>query len=547
MTTLVPGFDPQRAPRTLIRIVLVWALIVVVGCSRNEGNIRTAIAAQRLNFDNEADPRDLDPHTETGALERRIIATLFEGLLTRDAKDARLIPAIAERWDVSEDGKILTFHLRDARWSDGQPVTTDDFVATFHRLFTPALGSEQRVRYYAIEGARDFAEGRLTDFARVGLEAIDARTLRFTLHEPCSYLLDVLAEPDAVPLPISQVAKFGGLERRGTAWTRPGNIIGNGAFRLKEWSPQQRIVVEKSPTYWDAAAVRLKEVVFHPTETVDVVERMFRTGALQIGRTPPAKIDAYRRNQPEMLWESVQPRTSYVVPNVKRAPFGDARVRRALALAIDRARLVTVLRNGSIPAFGLPAPNLDGYPAVNSFSDDVALARQLLAEAGFPGGKGLAPLQLLFSDRHNVGGVLEALQEMWRTNLGLEVRLSREEWKVYLDSEKNGHYDLAADGWGAYYPCAYYELLTTTGSELSWYFWRNPEYDQLFANAARAIDRTKRHEAYRQMDRVLAAEMPVIPLYHWGVVMLVHPSVRGYERNPLHEHPFKAISLEAGR
>ena len=522
--------------------------LLVPGCARRESPSAAAIAAQRLNFDNEADPHDLDPHTETGALERRIIASLFEGLLARDPQDSRVIPALARSWEISEDGRTFTFHLRtEARWTDGTPVTAPDYVATFQRLFSPALGCEYRVRYYAIAGAQDFAEGRRKDFKEVGVKALAAHTLQFTLFEPCSYFLDQLTEAEAVILPIRHLAKFGGLERRGTAWTKPENLIGNGAFRLKEWRPQQRVVVEKSETYWNAASVQLREVVFHPVDALDVVERMFRTGALQIARIPPAKIAAYEQDRPELLWRSTAPRTSFVVPNVKRPPLNDPRVRRALAAAIDRERLAGVLRNGSLPARTLTPSGLDEYRAEPRLTEDVALARQLLADAGYPGGKGLRPLNLLFAERHNAGGVLEVLQEMWRSNLGIEIRLSREEWKVFLDSEKNGQYDLAADGWTALTACSFYDLVTTHGSELSWYFWRQPAYDRLYAEAARTLEQKKRHAIYRQLDQVLADEMPLIPLYHHGVVMLVHPAVQGYHKNWSNDHPLKAISYSAGK
>ncbi|MES1166873.1 MAG: peptide ABC transporter substrate-binding protein, partial [Pseudomonadota bacterium] len=246
---------------------------------------------------------DLDPHVVTNISEIDIVSALFEGLVTEDPVDLHPVPGVAERWAVSADQLTYTFYLRtDARWSNGAPVTAEDFVASWRRILTPSLAAGNAGLLYVLQGAEAFAQGVVRDFAQVGVKAQDAHTLRVTLEHPTPYFLSLLTHTAWLPVPLSAIAASGPVYERGNPWTRPGHLVGNGAFTLRSWQPNQRIVVEKSPTYWDAARVRLNAIHFHPIDSLDAEERAFRAGQLHLTYALPfGKVESYRRDAPQFL------------------------------------------------------------------------------------------------------------------------------------------------------------------------------------------------------------------------------------------------------
>src|SRR6185369_16527837 len=223
-----------------------------------------------------------DPQTVSGAPEHRLIQALFEGLVSEDPQ-LNVIPGVAEKWEISGDGLVYTFHLRaDAKWSNGDPVTADDFLQSYRRMLTPALAAEYSYMLWHVVGAEDFNKGKLTDFTQTGFKAPDARTLQLTLRQPTPFLLHAMNHQAWYPVPIATVKKFGGFDKKSTAWTRPENFVGNGPFVMKSWRPAQLIVGERSPTYWDRAHVKLDEIDFLPIKLAETEERMFRAGQLDI-------------------------------------------------------------------------------------------------------------------------------------------------------------------------------------------------------------------------------------------------------------------------
>ena len=253
-----------------MRIAALISLVALflAGCARRETAVEAGIRTQTLLLGNGAEPQDLDPHITTAYTDDNILMALFEGLTCIDEKTSQAVPGVAERWEVSPDGLVATFHLRpDAAWSNGDPVTADDFVYSFQRILSPGLASEYAYVLYPIKNAEDFNGGKLTNFAQVGVRALDARTLQITLGHPCPYLAVLAANQAWFPVHRATILKFGRIDQRGSGWTRAGNLVGNGAFRLKEWVPNARVVVEKNPRYWDAARNRLNAVVFFRTRT----------------------------------------------------------------------------------------------------------------------------------------------------------------------------------------------------------------------------------------------------------------------------------------
>jgi oligopeptide transport system substrate-binding protein len=343
--------------------------------------------------------------------------------------------------------------------------------------------------------------------------------------------MDLLAQHDAT-------------ERRNGSWTRPRTLIGNGPFVLTEWSPNKVIVVEKSTTYWDRAHVHLERIAFHPVENADTEEKMFRAGQLHKSyNLPVTKLDAWRRDHPAALRLEPEQRNRIVVVNVKRPPFTDARVRRALALALDRDQLARAVGANRPPARSFAPPDGTEFQAIPQYEDDIGTARALLAEAGFPDGKGFKPFEVLFPNRGNARLTMEIVQEMWRRNLGLAASLNQQEWSVYIDSENNGQYDVAYDGWNMSHPHLFFEL-NRTGNPMSRYLWSDPDYDAALHEAARAATSAARNTVYARMEAILAREMPAIPLHFEVQTFLMHPAVHGWHGNLPNNHPWKSVSLE---
>lgn len=525
------------------------AVLAAAGCHRRETRVQSGDRTQTLYWGNGAEPQDLDPQIVTGVPEDHILTALLEGLVSEDPHDLHPVPGVAKSWDVSPDGLVYTFHLRaDARWSNGRPVTAQDFVGSYRRILTPALAAQYAYMLYPVAGARAFNEGKLTDFSKVGFKALDARTLRVTLRHPTPYLLSLMNHYSWFPVYLPEIERAGGLTRRGTDWTRPGNFVGNGPFVLKAWEPNRVIVVDKSPTYWDRRHVRLNEIRFYPTESADTEDLMFRAGQLHVTDTVPlAKIPWYRKHDPAVLHSDPYLGVSFYRFNVTRPPLNDVRVRRALALAVDRESLVRdVLKGGQQPAYSfIPSVPTAGFVTRPWFHEDVAAARRLLAAAGYPGGRGFPKVELLYNTLEANRTIAEAIQQMWRRNLGIEVGLVNEEWKVYLDSERTMNYQIERAAWIADYihPQTFADMWATGGGNNET-GWSDPTYDRLLAEVGRMKTNAERNTIYHRLNRILMEQMPILPLYFYTRNHLVATSVHGYYPTLLDEHPWKYIYLK---
>ena len=274
-------------PAFLLPAFVVF-LALVSGCGQRELVIDRAAREQTLMMGNHSEPRDLDPQILTSQQEYNIMMALFEGLTAPNPKDLSPEPGVAERWDVAPDLMSYTFHLRkNAKWQNGDPVTAKDFIYSFQRMLSPKLGSEYAYMHWVVKGAKEFNEGKLKDFTKTGYSAPDDYTLKVELTGPTPYYLSMMYHQSWFPIHRATIEKFGPIDERSTQWTRPGNHIGNGPFRLREWKPNQVITVEKSPTYWDAAKVTLNRIQFFPIDSQDSEERTFRAGQLHITQSLP--------------------------------------------------------------------------------------------------------------------------------------------------------------------------------------------------------------------------------------------------------------------
>lgn len=522
-------------------------LLFLPGCAKRETDVQRGNREQILHRGIGPDLADLDPHLATQAGSYHVLSALFEGLVTEDPVDLHPVPGVAERWELSVDGLTCTFFLRaDAKWSNGEPVTARDFIASWRRILTPALGADNANLLYVIQGAEAFHKG-LTGFDQVGLAAPDARTLRVTLEHPAPYFLPLLNHPAFFPVHLPTVEKSGSATQRGNAWAQAGRLVGNGPYVLAKWRRGQAIVVERSLTYWDVTNVRLRAIHFHTIDSVDTEERAFRAGQLHLtDALPPDRIAAYRRDAPELLRIDPLLGTYFYRLNVTRPGLNDPRVRRALALAVDRDAIVArILHGGQRPAHAFTPPGIAGYTPAAALPMDYAEARRLLAEAGYPGGRDLPPLELLFnsSETHRVIG--EAVQEMWRKELGVEVRLLNQENSSVLEARRAGNYQILRSVWIADYPDpgSFLDIWRAdSGNNLTG--WSSTAYDGLLFAAARTTDLAARNALFQQAEALLLEAVPIIPLYHYTHVYLCQPSVKGWHPTPLDHHPYKHVWLQ---
>jgi oligopeptide transport system substrate-binding protein len=517
------------------------------GCAKRETDAERGIREAVLHRGLSADPAGLDPHLISGLPEINVASALFEGLLGEDPVDGHPVPGVAERWTVSPDGLTYTFHLRaGARWSNGEPVTAQDFANSIRRVLTARLGADNAAMLFVLANAAEYYAGTVTDFARVGVRVADARTLELTLAHPAPYLPTLLTHPVWYPVYLPALEQAGGADRRDSNWTQPGQLVGNGPFVLKAWRRGEIIITDKSPTYWDAAAVRLNSIHFHPAADVDGEERAFRAGQLHLTEAlPVSKVDSYRREPRGVLRISPFLDTYFYRLNTTRPGLDNPLVRRALAAAIDRWAIVEkVTRGGQQPARSFTPPGMGGYVPPDLLGYDPDLARRLLAEAGHPGGSGLPPLVILINSSANHRIIAEVVQQMWRV-LGLQVEIDNMEQSSLFARRRTLDYSVLRSEWAADFadPKSFLDVFRG-GSNNNHTGWNSAAYDRLLAAADHAADPADRHGLLQQAEALLLGEMPVIPLYYFTNVRLVHPAVRGWHNLPLDRHPYKHVWLE---
>lgn len=540
--------NPSRPPRYLSTLLCAISCLLLFACGNGENNVTSGLASQTLHWGNGAEPQELDPHIVTGLPEHHIIVGLLEGLVLKDPATLEPMPGMAESWDISNDGKTYTFHIRaNARWSNGDPVTSDDFVWSWWRALQPALGNLYAYMYYPINNAEAYATGKLDDFSQVGVKAIDTKTLEVTLANPTPYFLQLLDHYSMFPVHRATVEKFGDPTERGTRWTRAGNFVGNGPFILKQWDLNRLVMIEKSPTYYDADKVQLNAIRFYPTENVSTEERMFRAGQLHVtGSLPADKIAVYKKTNPQALRISPYLGTYFYRINTTVEHLTDKRIRRALAMAINRQQIIdTVTKGQQMPAFTFTPPNTLGYTAENGFAEDVETAKALLAEAGYANGEGFPPTELLYNSSEGHRKLAVAIQQMWKKHLNIDISLNNQDWKVYLDSVTTGNYQIARAGWIGDYvdPNTFLDMWLTDGGNNST-GWHNDEYDRLISEAApRAEERTQRYAHFRRAEAMLMDAMPIIPIYTYNSIHLVHPDVKGLPSNILDYALYKQMYL----
>lgn len=544
----------QRSPLS-IRRYLLPALIPLLLCSCGRDPVDKSPAGQPddgvpqiLHLGNGAEPKALDPHVVTGVTEHNIISALLEGLVTENPKTLEPEPGAAESWSVSDDGTVYTFALRsNGKWSNGDTVTAHDFVFSFERMLSPGLSAEYAEMLFVMKNAAAFHEGTLSDFSQVGVRAVNDSTLEITLNAGTPYFLSMLNHYSWYPVHPPTILKHGKMDELHTPWTRPGNYVGNGVFVLDTWEVNKVIVVKKNPLHWDAQIVRLEAIHFHAIEKALTEERAFRAGDLHVtGTVPLDKIEKYQQKSPELLMVSPYIGTYYYLFNVEQPPLDDVRVRKALSMSIDRAAICThVLKAGQLPAYHFVPPDTGGYTSQARVTYDIAAAKTLLAEAGYPDGEGFPGFELLYNTNESHRKIAEVIQQMWQKNLNIKVMLKNQEWKVYLDSTQQGDFQVARAGWIGDYvdPNTFLDLWITGGGN-NRTRWSNSDYDNFISTAAATSDAAVRFNAFQKAETILLNELPIMPIYLYVSLSLIQPGVRGWYPTLLDHHPYKYVYLE---
>ena len=544
----------QRSPLS-IRRYLLPALIPLLLCSCGRDPVDKSPAGQPddgvpqiLHLGNGAEPKALDPHVVTGVTEHNIISALLEGLVTENPKTLEPQPGAAESWSVSDDGTVYTFALRsNGKWSNGDTVTAHDFVFSFERMLSPGLSAEYAEMLFVMKNAAAFHEGTLTDFSQVGVRAVNDSTLEITLNAGTPYFLSMLNHYSWYPVHPPTILKHGKMDELHTPWTRPGNYVGNGVFVLDTWEVNKVIVVKKNPLHWDAQIVRLEAIHFHAIEKALTEERAFRAGDLHVtGTVPLDKIEKYQQKSPELLMVSPYIGTYYYLFNVEQPPLDDVRVRKALSMSIDRAAICThVLKAGQLPAYHFVPPDTGGYTSQARVTYDIAAAKTLLAEAGYPDGEGFPGFELLYNTNESHRKIAEVIQQMWQKNLNIKVMLKNQEWKVYLDSTQQGDFQVARAGWIGDYvdPNTFLDLWITGGGN-NRTRWSNSDYDNFISTAAATSDAAVRFNAFQKAETILLNELPIMPIYLYVSLSLIQPGVKGWYPTLLDHHPYKYVYLE---
>jgi oligopeptide transport system substrate-binding protein len=526
-------------PHAALRFLAGLGAALVFGVSG------AAFAAGELRIANSGEPDTLDPHHASGVWENRVIGDMFMGLTT-EAADGSVIPGAAERWQVSDDGTVYTFTLRDHAWSDGTPVTAGDFVFAMRRILDPAEAAEYASLLYTIKNAKALNEGALEGMDQLGLRALDARTLEVTLESPTPYFIEQLTHYTAFPLPRHKV------EELGSDWVKPGNIVGNGPYTVVEWLPNTHVTAEKNAAFYDAASVSIDIVHFFPSEERNAATKQFRAGEIDIQYDfASEQIDWLKENIPDETrifpWLGIY----YYAINTRNGPFADPAVRQALAMAIAREAITDkVLRTGELPAYSFVPPGTGNYgePAYVSWKDTpyaerLARAKELMAQAGFDAGNPLK-LQLRYNTSENHKKIAVAVAAMWK-QLGVHTELFNSEVKVHYNDVQEGNFEVARAGWIADYNDAhnFLYLMDSSTGVLNYAGYSSGEFDRRMAEASLTANLEARADLLRQAEAIALIDMPNIPIYYYVSKNLVAPQVEGWIDNTKDIHRTRWLTV----
>ncbi|MGB0845618.1 MAG: peptide ABC transporter substrate-binding protein [Thiolinea sp.] len=520
---------------------LLFTTIVALSCC-----LSTITHAAVLQLHNGGDVASLDPHKISGDWENRVVGDIFEGLVTEDA-EAHAIPAGAESWEISEDGMTYTFKLRkDAKWSDGQPVTANDYVFALQRIMNPETAAKYSYLQYPIKNAETINSGDEKDLSKLGAKAVDDHTLEITLEEPTPFFLDALMHFTAYPVPKHVV------EAKGDDWIKIDNIVVNGPYKPTEWVSGSHVLTTKNDAYYDVDSLKIEGVKFHTLEDESAALKRYRAGEFDMLTDFPAdQYEWIKENLPGHAQVAPFMGVYYYTMNNSHPALKDQRVRQALSMAVNREVIgPSVLGTGELPAYSWVPPGTSNYPGTYKvawadlpYGEKVAKAKELLKEAGYSADNPLK-LQLKYNTNENHKRVAVAIAAMWK-ELGVEIELFNQEVKVHYADLKKGEAEIARAGWLMDYndPVNMLDLLR---SDIQYNYgrYKNEEYDALLKKAATELDLAKRGELLQQAEKIALDESAVIPIYNYLAKNVVNPKVKGFKNNIKDVHRTRWLSIE---
>jgi oligopeptide transport system substrate-binding protein len=529
------GFSYLRLGISRLFFLLTLVLPALTGCLRHEPRADIVIV-------NGAEPESLDPAIASGQPDQRVVRNLFEGLTRLDPQTAAPKPALAERWDISPDGITYTFHLRsNAVWSTGEPITAEDVIFSWRRIIAPATACEYSGQLFFVKNAEQIATNGITDITRLGVRALNPHTVQVELVSPTPFFLDLCAFFTLAVVPRQAI------EKHGDRWLMTRPLPVSGTHLLESWRINDKVRLRKNPRHWDAANIRNEVVDILPIEAPMTALNLYETGQADIiwdkGLIPSELMDTLIKRPDCHTFDYLG---SYFIRfNVTRAPLNDARVRKALALVCEKRRIVErITRAGERVSSAFTPYGTANYQPPEGLGYDPVQARRLLAEAGFANGAGFPTLRYLFNTSKVNEQIGVELQQMWKKELGVNIELQQQEWKVYLASQSALNYDLSRSSWvGDYNDANTFLDLFMSNNGNNRTGWKNPQYDRLIRQANSLVDVKKRAELLARAETLLVREdLPIAPLFSYkGVTFFDSTKVDGIYFNIVDEHPLYAI------
>lgn len=513
---------------------------VLSGCSNSGGDSASGGSGDGVVIDVQVgpEPETIDPAKNTAADAATLINHAFEGLMKLNA-EGEVVNGQVSDVKISEDKKVYTFTLRDdAKWSDGQAVKAEDFVYSWQRLVTPETGADYNYMIDMVENATEIMEGK-KDPKELGIKAVDEKTLEVTLATPTAYFLEVCAFPSTFPVRSDIV------DANPDTWsTAEATYVGNGPYVLKKWDHQAKMVYEKNENYYDVDKLGPDTINFVLMEDKNTILSAFKNNEILFGDDLPSEEIAAMKDKG--LYIEDQLGTYFLCLNVEKEGLTDKRVRQALALALDRQFIVDkVAQGGQIPADNFVGIGLSDVDVETKFHDkaekwydlkdyegNIKKAQELLKEAGYEGGKGLPSIEIMCNPGHEP--IMEAVQNMWKENLGVNATISSQDWNVFIDTRNKGEYQVARHGWLADYndPISFIDMWITNGGNNDAQ-WSNAEYDKLVKEVKASTDQEERYAKMHEAEKILGEEMPVIPIYYYTDLYLKSDKLEGMYTSPL--------------
>ena len=504
-------------------------------------------AEKVLNIGNGPDPYSIDPHLASNVSEYKVISALFECLIIPHPETLAPVPGVAESWTISEDNRTYTFNIRtDAKWSDGTAITAQDFVFSVKRALSRGLGCPNVDMFFDIKNAKNYFNYNITDFAEVGIKAVDEHTLEIKLEHDVPYFLSLVMTPVWSPINEKCILANGAIDDRNNKWARAKNIVSNGPFSLKKWNIGNSLITIKNKNYWDAKNVQCDVVKFYCITDPTTEERMFLNGDIDI-----TEVTSFTSLKSGGIDRDVVHVTPYLgcffyTFNTQNKFLSNVNIRRALSLAIDRKALLETLGEpNKLSATGLIPPGTANFEQQTCFESDLELARKLLSESGLAEELREATQQLFYNSAMKNKTVAEFVQESWKKNLGINVELRGQEWKTFVVTRKLHEFDIARGGWIGDFndPTTFLNLFVSGGLQNHGQ-WSNKEYDAAIEQSnAEGVSRQQRVALLKKAEQILIDNMAIMPLYYESSHHLVSKNVIGWHENILDIHPFKFMDL----